>query len=1429
MLLTLSMVIFYFQACSDDDCNNSQPSPQQEMLHLKGAVLDSTVEDAFIHFLKTDRDIIATGESDSHSTYEISIPESTDFPLHIEVISGKDYLSRDPLPVSLTSYALNYYQETANITPLTHLIRLISMAREKTNILTKEMIDHSIYPVLKNFGFTLSTEINPITMDISGDNAADVLISSQLVSELIKIIGGRKQEDRNMLCNIWAEDLVDDKLDGKQYDQMITRELSNGVNGIKVCMLTHLYRIIYSCDLISHSFVMFKNDGVTHIHNSKGRLINSLAILYNASLSPDEAEKKLNALKLSSVFTVELINSMNMIKKFKKEDLPTVYQTFSDALDDVQDGDYSSVNSALAVALRNESLSVANEIQDTSTSILEDIIHNPLIAITIIYPYQSVQENSSFKLLVSGKYKDGTTTDLSNKVKWSLTNSSVINYDNNFIAAKSGEVTIYAEYENITDDITLEIVPYHPSVVSHEPAVNSENVNPDTVIIIKFSKNIAPDSVTTNHPITIQSQSENIPYTISTSGTDISLTPTVTLDENSTYIVTVTTDLRDEGGNPLQENYTWSFKTANILPFITSKSPEDGITNVSLESPITVTFSEPIDYTYTGTIFKVLSDSTDITGNLNWKSDSVAVFEASNNWRRETAYTVTVYVKDFAGNLMKKMTRWNFFTESENPEVLSHYPVSDQKDVSISSSITVTFSEPIHIANDYIELISNDGVSITGTIAYSQSDHISNCQNCSVMYTPSILLSENTRYIAMITTKFTDETNHSLASPYSWTFTTQKSPEIVSKTDFLNSKEDVHITNANEKDAIFFTFSEPMALSSYTLTIRTENQVYTLTVQSNDDCVTKYILSESFLFTESTNYTLTLSDHPADKNGYPLEGDNLSWFFHTRGIPPTITQTLPDNDSKIDKNIQIIEVFFSENIQESQFESELMSVYNGTTKLTGSKPIIANNKLSYALKDHLTQDTQYTVTIFADKIEDLKGNHPEQNYTFSFSTKNDLPEILDYYPKNNTTVTSTNTIIRLTCSEVVKNMNEAFFKIENSSKKLIDGNFSTIGNQVFYTPMTLDSGMEYTVTIGKNFIEDSSSAPNEYTTQWNFSTYLNSLDYTYTANYESIVLTFTSEMDPKSFTKTSFYLSNHKAIVPSNIIIGDFNNIFVLKPEKALPGGIRYTVTMTSDIKTINGKSLQHNKYEHFSLINSPYTSMKFKYIPEGSFLMGSPIDELGRDKDENQHTVKISRPFQMQTTEVTISQWEAIMGYNPSGYSDPDPNLPVVNVSWNDVQTFIRKLNENEDDQNVYKLPTEAQWEYAARAATKNAFSNGKDLTEIKYSCDQDDIINDIAVYCHNSNAKTHIVKQKQANNWELYDMSGNVMEWTADYYLAHYQAEEEEVVDPTGPKSGSFRVIRGGSFADSAKNCRSANRGWLEPDLRMRSLGFRLIIEIE
>ena len=265
----------------------------------------------------------------------------------------------------------------------------------------------------------------------------------------------------------------------------------------------------------------------------------------------------------------------------------------------------------------------------------------------------------------------------------------------------------------------------------------------------------------------------------------------------------------------------------------------------------------------------------------------------------------------------------------------------------------------------------------------------------------------------------------------------------------------------------------------------------------------------------------------------------------------------------------------------------------------------------------------------------------------------------------------------------------------------------------------------------------------------------------------------------------------------------------------------------SGNLPTGNSLDVSHGDTKDLGLIaNLPGgTQMDFVWIGGGSYMMGSPIGEKGRSSDEMQHHVTLSKGFYLGKYEVTQEQWESVMNTRPwldktrSQLDDiifggmsviSSPDYPVVYVSWQDVQGFINRLNQQTGSE-LYRLPTEAEWEYAARAGTKTRWSFGEN--EI--------LLGDFAWFEDNTwnigSKHAQPVGLKKPNQWGLYDMYGNVWEWCQDKYGYYDQGKE---VDPQGATAGQHYVMRGGSFSYSAQYTSSAHRG---SEQQLLSYGFR------
>jgi formylglycine-generating enzyme required for sulfatase activity len=255
---------------------------------------------------------------------------------------------------------------------------------------------------------------------------------------------------------------------------------------------------------------------------------------------------------------------------------------------------------------------------------------------------------------------------------------------------------------------------------------------------------------------------------------------------------------------------------------------------------------------------------------------------------------------------------------------------------------------------------------------------------------------------------------------------------------------------------------------------------------------------------------------------------------------------------------------------------------------------------------------------------------------------------------------------------------------------------------------------------------------------------------------------------------------------------------------------------------------------DEWQTVNS--VGMKLVRLPTGKFLMGSPKNEQERQNDEEQHEVEISRTYWIGTTTVSQDEYEKVMGTNPSAFSatgqekmkvaNTDTHrFPVENVSWDDAVEFCAKLSQRPEEvkaKRTYRLPTEAEWEYACRAGTIGyaPFHCGNTLTSMQAN------FNGYFPYPANAKKGPNLGRPSAVGSYDpskvgLYDMAGNVWQWCQDWYGPY---DPKDAKDPTGPGTGQFRVVRGGNWSSHAKHCRAARRDSVVPTERVSTIGFRV-----
>ena len=281
-------------------------------------------------------------------------------------------------------------------------------------------------------------------------------------------------------------------------------------------------------------------------------------------------------------------------------------------------------------------------------------------------------------------------------------------------------------------------------------------------------------------------------------------------------------------------------------------------------------------------------------------------------------------------------------------------------------------------------------------------------------------------------------------------------------------------------------------------------------------------------------------------------------------------------------------------------------------------------------------------------------------------------------------------------------------------------------------------------------------------------------------------------------------VGNHKVEIKKDGYGTESKTVNILESQTATLSGV---LTTNASSSVASGASLSGNT---IIIPVKDGISIDMIRVEAGTFTMGATTEMKDPWDDEKPtHQVTLTNDYYIGKYEVTQALWKAVMGKNPSNFKGD--NLPVEEVSWNDCQKFISKLNSITG--KTFRLPTEAEWEYAARG--------GKKSRGYQYSGSNN--LSDVAWYTDNSGSKTHTVGSKQANELGIYDMSGNVYEWCQDWKGSYSSSSQ---VNPTGDNSGSYRVLRGGGWYDAAGYCRSSYRDNYTPGIRINNLGLRLVL---
>ena len=539
-----------------------------------------------------------------------------------------------------------------------------------------------------------------------------------------------------------------------------------------------------------------------------------------------------------------------------------------------------------------------------------------------------------------------------------------------------------------------------PTVISTSPVNGATNVAINSAITATFSERMDASTITTATFIVSDGGSQ-ISGTVSyNSGQKkATFTPSGNLSYSTTYTAMITTGVKDEAGNPMVSDYTWSFITEaapdTTPPTVISTSPANGATDVAINSAITATFSERMDAsTITTDTFTVSVGGSVVSGTVSYNTgQKKATFTPSSNLSNSTAYTamITTGVKDEAGNAMASDYHWSFTTASAPdttpPTVSSTSPINGATGVAVSTIITATFSEEMDASTITTDTftVGSSGGNVSGTVSYNSGLK-------TATFTPSGNLSDSTAYSAMITTGAKDVAGNAMASDYTWSFTTVSAPVpikppsaekfMIISTSPLNGDTDVRIDTT-----VSATFS--MYINGYTLTTGTfklsagDNEVYG-SVTTNGATAT-FTPSENLAYNIEYSATITTGAQAANWGGTTLDS-NYTWSFTTimDTEPPTVISISPSigaTDVSLDS---VISVTFSEEMDASTITTDTFDVSVGSNEIDGT---ISYNGMTATLtpSNNLRSSTTYTVEITTD-VKDLAGNAMASHYHSSFTT-----------------------------------------------------------------------------------------------------------------------------------------------------------------------------------------------------------------------------------------------------------------------------------------------------------------------------------------------------------------------------------------------------------------------------------------------------------
>ncbi|MCP4345626.1 MAG: Ig-like domain-containing protein, partial [Desulfobacterales bacterium] len=779
-------------------------------------------------------------------------------------------------------------------------------------------------------------------------------------------------------------------------------------------------------------------------------------------------------------------------------------------------------------------------------------------------------------------------------------------------------------------------------------------VSVDSSVIVTFSEPMKSSAITTA-TFSVSNGTDNIAGTVTYDGTTGAFNPSENLGYNTVYTASVTTAAKDLAGNPLENDYTWSFTTGprpdTTPPTVSSTSPENGASAVSVDSSVIVTFSEPMKSSaITTATFSVSNGTDNIAGTVTYDGTTGA-FNSSENLGYNTVYTasVTTAAKDLAGNPLENDYIWSFTTGPEPdttfPTVTSTSPENKETDISVDTAVTVTFSEPMKSSTVTTAtfFVNNMMKNIAGTVTYDGTTGT---------FTPAENLAYNTDYIATVTTAAKDLAGNPLVNSYVWSFTTGPEPDITPPTVSSTSPENKE-TNVSVDAAVTATFSESMKSSTITTAsffISNQAGNTTGTVVYNGTTAT-FTPAENFAY--NTTYTAMIANTAKDLAGNPLKAD-YAWTFITGPEPDTIqpgvSSTTPENKAV---NVPVgtgITATFSEPMKSSTITTATFFVNNGINNITGTVTYDGTTG-TFRPSENLAYNTTYIATI-TSAAKDLAGNPMKTDYVWSFITGSEpdttSPTVSSTTPANTSTDADVDTAITATFSEPMKSstITTATFFV-NDGINNITGTVTYDGTTGTFTPAeNFDYDTIYTAVITSDAMDLSgNSLESDY--EWSFTTgskpdttrpaitLTSPGDKSVDVSVDTAVsATFSESMKSSTITTATFSVTDGTDIIPGTVTYDGTTGTFT--PAENFAYNTTYSGMITEDAKDLAGNNLEEKYIWSFTTGSEPDTVLPtISFINPGNDSDDVPVDTLV--------TVTFSEP--MKSSSITTATFFLSIG----------------------------------------------------------------------------------------------------------------------------------------------------------------------------------------